>query len=46
MSTEQEIAYLKSQPLLRIGTVSAKSQVDVSPVSFEFDGLVFMCKVP
>jgi pyridoxamine 5'-phosphate oxidase family protein len=36
--TEKEIAYVKAQRLARIGTVSADSQPDVSPVGFEFDG--------
>ena len=39
--TEKEIAYIKSQRLARIGTVSADSQPDVSPVGFEFDGSYF-----
>lgn len=38
MFTEKEIAYLKSQRLARIGTVSADLQPDVSPVGYEFDG--------
>ena len=35
---EEEIAYLRSQPLARIATVSADGQPDVAPVGFEFDG--------
>lgn len=38
MFTEKEIAYLKSQPLGRIATVSTGGQPDVSPVGVEFDG--------
>ena len=41
MFTEKEIAYIRSQRLARIGTVSADSQPDVSPVGFEFDGEYF-----
>ena len=41
MFTEKEIAYMRSQKLARIGTVSADSQPDVSPVGFEFDGKYF-----
>ena len=41
MFTEKETAYLKSQRLARIGTVSADSQPDVSPVGYEFDGEYF-----
>jgi pyridoxamine 5'-phosphate oxidase family protein len=36
--TEEEIAYLRSQSLARIATVSADGQPDVAPVGFEFDG--------
>jgi pyridoxamine 5'-phosphate oxidase family protein len=39
--SEKEVAYIKSQRLARIATVSKKSQPDVAPVSFEFDGEVF-----
>jgi len=41
MFTEKEIAYLKSQHLARIATVSADGRPDVMPVGFEFDGDVF-----
>src|SRR5262245_54009659 len=41
MFSEQEIAYLKSQRLARIATVSNKLQPDVAPVGFEFDGQHF-----
>jgi pyridoxamine 5'-phosphate oxidase family protein len=36
--SEEEIAYLRSQPLARVATVSAGGQPDVAPVGFEFDG--------
>jgi pyridoxamine 5'-phosphate oxidase family protein len=36
--SEEEIAYLRSQQLARIATVSADGQPDVAPVGFEFDG--------
>ena len=39
--TEDEAAYLKSQPLARIATVGPDGQPDVTPVSFEFDGTYF-----
>ncbi|MFI7129511.1 PPOX class F420-dependent oxidoreductase [Nonomuraea sp. NPDC050153] len=35
---EEEIAYLRSQRLGRIATVSDDGQPDVVPVGFEFDG--------
>jgi pyridoxamine 5'-phosphate oxidase family protein len=38
MFSEKEIAYLKSQRLARIATVSKDLQPDVVPVGFEFDG--------
>ena len=41
MFTEKEIAYMKAQPLARIGTVSPTAQPDVSPVGFRFDGQHF-----
>ena len=41
MFTEKEIAYLKSQPLARIATVSSSGQPDNSATGFEFDGQVF-----
>ena len=40
--TDEEIAYIRSQPLARIATVSAEGQPDVVPVVFEFDGLHFL----
>jgi pyridoxamine 5'-phosphate oxidase family protein len=36
--TEEEAAYLWSQPLARIATVGPDGQPDVAPVGFEFDG--------
>jgi pyridoxamine 5'-phosphate oxidase family protein len=39
--TEEETAYLKSQPLARIATVAPDGQPDVAPVGFEFDGTHF-----
>ncbi|HXG93864.1 MAG TPA: PPOX class F420-dependent oxidoreductase [Blastocatellia bacterium] len=41
MFTEKEIAYVKSQRLARIATVSENSQPDVAPVGFDFDGQYF-----
>jgi pyridoxamine 5'-phosphate oxidase family protein len=41
MFTDQEIAYLKSQHLARVATVSNDGQPDVTPVGFEFDGEFF-----
>jgi len=38
MFSEKEVAYLKSQRLARLATVSKTDQPDVAPVSFEFDG--------
>lgn len=39
--TEQEIAYLRSQPLARVSTVAADGQPDAVPLAFEFDGTYF-----
>lgn len=39
--TDEEIAYLKSQPLARLSTVDAEGQPDAVPVGFEFDGTFF-----
>jgi pyridoxamine 5'-phosphate oxidase family protein len=36
--TEDEIAYLRSQPLARFATVAPDGQPDAVPVAFEFDG--------
>lgn len=35
--TEDEIAYLRSQPLARVATLSEDGQPDVVPLAFEFD---------
>lgn len=40
--TDEEIAYIRSQPLARVATVSAEGQPDVVPVAFEFDGFHFL----
>ena len=37
--TDDEIRYLRSQPLARIATVDADGQPDAVPVVFEFDGI-------
>ncbi len=39
--TSEEIAYLRSQPLARLATVSSDGQPDVVPVAYEFDGTSF-----
>jgi pyridoxamine 5'-phosphate oxidase family protein len=39
--TNEETAYIRSQPLLRVATVSGDGQPDVVPVTFEFDGFHF-----
>ncbi len=39
--TDEEVAYIRSQPLARVATVSAEGQPDVVPVVFEFDGSHF-----
>ncbi|TDD20953.1 PPOX class F420-dependent oxidoreductase [Nonomuraea diastatica] len=39
--TDEEIAYLRSQPLARLATLSPDDQPDVMPVAFEFDGTCF-----
>jgi pyridoxamine 5'-phosphate oxidase family protein len=39
--TEEELAYLRSQPLARLATVSPDGQADVVPVAFEVDGGAF-----
>lgn len=39
--TEEEVAYLRSQPIARLATVGAEQQPDVVPVAYEFDGTVF-----
>lgn len=39
--TEDEIAYLRSQPLARLATLGPDEQPDVVPVACEFDGAGF-----
>ncbi|OLF10232.1 pyridoxamine 5'-phosphate oxidase [Actinophytocola xinjiangensis] len=39
--SDEEIAYLRSQPLARLATVGGDGQPDVVPVAFEFDGTGF-----
>lgn len=39
--TDEEIAYLRSQPIARLATISADGQPDVVPLAFEFDGTYF-----
>ena len=39
--SDEEIAYLRSQPLARLATLGADDQPDVVPVGFEFDGTFF-----
>ena len=41
MFTEKEVAYLKSQMLARLATVSETGQPDAVAVGFEFDGRHF-----
>ncbi len=42
MFTEKEIAYIKSQHILRLATVSKSLQPDVAPLVFQFDGDRFL----
>jgi pyridoxamine 5'-phosphate oxidase family protein len=39
--TDDELAYLQSQPLARVATVAADGQPDAVPLAFEFDGTSF-----
>ena len=39
--TEEEIAYLRAQPIARLATLSAGGQPDAVPLAFEFDGTFF-----
>lgn len=39
--TEEEIAYLRSQPLARLATVAPDGRPDVVPLAFEYDGTYF-----
>jgi len=42
MFSDQEIDYIKNQPLARLATVSPDGQPDVAPVGFQFDGQRFV----
>jgi pyridoxamine 5'-phosphate oxidase family protein len=39
--TDEEIAYMQSQPIARVATHSVDGQPDVVPLAFEFDGTFF-----
>ena len=39
--TDEEIAYLRTQPVARLASVGNDGQPDVVPVAFEFDGTFF-----
>lgn len=39
--TDEEVAYLRSQPIARLATVSADGQPDVVPLALEYDGTFF-----
>jgi pyridoxamine 5'-phosphate oxidase family protein len=39
--TDEEIAYVRSQPLVRLATVSGDGQPDAVPLACEFDGTYF-----
>ncbi|GAB3490066.1 PPOX class F420-dependent oxidoreductase [Nocardiopsis coralliicola] len=39
--TEDELAYIRSQPIVRLATVGRENQPDVVPVAAEFDGTYF-----
>jgi pyridoxamine 5'-phosphate oxidase family protein len=39
--TDEEVAYLRSQPVARLATLGPGEQPDVIPVAFEFDGTFF-----
>lgn len=41
MFTEQEIAYLREQPLARLATINEDGRPDVVPLAFEYDGTYF-----
>jgi len=41
MFSEQELAFLQTQPLARIGTVSTEGQPTVDAAGFQFDGARF-----
>lgn len=39
--TDEEIAYIRSQPLARVATMGERGQPDLVPLAFEFDGTGF-----
>ncbi|WP_020573661.1 PPOX class F420-dependent oxidoreductase [Actinopolymorpha alba] len=39
--TDAEVAYLRSQPVARVATLSGGGQPDVVPLAFEYDGTYF-----
>ncbi len=39
--TDEELGYLRSQPLARLATLGEGEQPDVMPLAFEFDGSYF-----
>lgn len=39
--TDEELDYLRSQPIARLASIGAGAQPDVVPVAFEFDGTAF-----
>lgn len=39
--SDEEIAYIKSQPLARVSTVAPDGQPNIAPVGFEFDDIHF-----
>jgi len=39
--TDEELAYMRSQPIARVATVAASGHPDVVPLAFEFDGTYF-----
>ncbi len=41
MFTDEELAYLRSQPLARLATLDPDDQPDVVPVAFEYDATHF-----
>lgn len=41
MFTDDEIAYLREQPLARLATINEDGHPDVVPVAFEYDGTHF-----
>jgi pyridoxamine 5'-phosphate oxidase family protein len=39
--TDEEMVYLRSQPIARLATLGSDEQPDVVPLAFEFDGTFF-----